>query len=202
MLLLVALLAILDRVGAEAAERAVAERIQIDQQLAVRPDVSIHGFPFLTQLVSGDYDQVDITVHDLGAAGVVHVAKLTAHLTGVSVPLGQVIKQNVDRVPVDRATADVVLEFGALNDFLADQSVQVTAAEGQQVHVVATIAGQQVDADVPVSLDRDALVLSLPGDADIRLPLPELPFGVRLESVGVNEEGLVVTGSARDLVLH
>jgi hypothetical protein len=152
--------------------------------------------------VSGDYQQVDVTVHDLGSAGVVHVARLTAHLKGVTVPLMQVVRQDVKRVPVERATAEVVLDFGALNAFLADASVRVSAAEGEQVHVVATVAGSEVDADVPIAIDRDALVLTLPGDHEVRLPLPDLPFGVRLEAIGVDGQGLVVTGSARNLVLH
>jgi hypothetical protein len=202
LLVLVALLAVLDRVGAKAAERAVAERLQVDQQLAVRPDVSISGVPFLTQLVSGDYDEVDVTVHDIGSAGVVHVARLTAHLTGVEVPFSDVIGQEVDRVPVERATADVVLDFGALNAFLADSSVKLSAAEGREVHVVATVGGVKVDADVPITVEQDGLLLTLPGDVDVRLPLPDLPFGVRLVGVRVGDEGLVVTGSARDLVLH
>jgi hypothetical protein len=202
LLLLVALAAVLDRVGAQAAERAVAERLQVDQQLAIQPTVSIQGVPFLTQLVAGNYEQVDVTVRDLGSAGVVHVARITAHLTGVEVPFGDVVRQDVDRVLVDRATADVVLDFGALNAFLADQSVRVSAAEGRRVHVSATVAGVEVDADVPITVEQDAVVLTLPGDAEVRLPLPDLPFGVRLEGVRVDDDGLVVTGAARGLVLR
>ena len=201
LLLLVAVLAVLDRVGAEAAERAVAERLQEDQQLAVEPDVSIQGVPFLTQLATGDYEEVDVTVHDIGSAGVVHVARLTAHLTGVRVWFADVVRQDVDRVPVDEATADVVLDFSALNAFLADSSVRLSAGEGKQVRVRATVAGVEVDADVPVTVEEDALLLTLP-DTEVRLPLPDLPFGVRLEAVAVNDAGIVVTGSARKLVLH
>jgi hypothetical protein len=202
LLVLVAVLAVLDRVGAKAAERAVAEQVQQDQQLAVRPDVSINGFPFMTQLVAGDYDEVDVTVHDIGAAGFVHVARLTAHLHGARVPLGDVINQDVDRIPVDRATAEVVIDFGALNEFLAGKSVRLSAAEGSKVHVAATVAGAEVDADVPVTIEPDALVLTLPGGVDVRLPMPDLPFGVRLQAVQVDGEGLVVTGSARDFALR
>lgn len=202
LIVLAALLAVLDRVGAEAADRAVAERIQAQEHLDVRPDVSIHGIPFLTQLVTGDYEQVDVTVRDVGSTGAVHVARVTAHLEGVSVPFADVIKQDVDRIPVDRATADVVLEFAALNDFLEGKSVEVSAAEGKQVHVVATVAGVDVDTDVPVTVEQDSLLLTLPGGSDVRLPLPELPFGIRLEGIRVDGDELVVTGSARDLVLH
>jgi hypothetical protein len=202
LLLLVAVLAVLDRVGADAAERAVAERIQRDQGLAVRPDVSIHGFPFMTQLIAGDYDEVDVTVHELGTAGVVHVSRLTAHLFRTHVPFGDVVEQDVERIPVDRATADVVVDFGALNDFLAGRQVTLSAADGRQVHVEATVAGAEVSTDVAVTVERTALLLSLPGGAEVRMPLPQLPFGVRLESVGVEHDGLVVTGSARDLVLR
>jgi hypothetical protein len=202
LLLLVAVAAVLDRVAVAAAERTVADRIRQDQGLGGRPDVTIHGFPFLTQLVSGDYDDVDLTVRNLGGTGVIRVERLTAHLTGTHVAFGDVVRRDVDRVPIDRAVADVVVGIGDVNSFLSRDDVRITAAEGRKVHVAATVAGVEIDADVPVTVDSGDLLLSLPGGTQIRLPLPDLPFGVRLESVAVSDGQIVVTGSARDLVLR
>lgn len=202
LLVLVALAAVLDRVAVAVAERTVADRIRQDQGLGGRPDVTIHGFPFLTQLVSGDYDDVDLTVRNLGGVGVIRVDRLTAHLTGTHVAFGDVVRRDVDRVPIDRAVADVVVDVGDVNRYLSGKDVRVTATEGRKVHVTATVAGVEIDTDVPITLASGGLVLSLPGGTQVRLPLPDLPFGVRLESVAVEDGQIVVTGSARDLVLR
>ena len=68
-LIVVAVLAVLlvgaDRAAVWAAQRGLAAAIQQSQDLAETPEVHIGGFPFLTQAISGNYQQVDVTVADL-----------------------------------------------------------------------------------------------------------------------------------------
>ena len=201
LLVLVAVLVVVDRVAVSAAQRDVARRLQVEQHLAHRPDVSIRGFPFLTQMVAGRYDEVDVTVRGLHA-GPLAVTRLVAHLHGVHVSIGDVVRQHVSRVPIDRASAEVVLSFGDLNAFLARDSARISA-HGGEVQLAATFSGLHLDVAVPVEIRGDALVLSVGGAVpDITIPLPGLPFGLRLESVQVGRNGLVVTGSASGLVLR
>ncbi|MGW6575581.1 LmeA family phospholipid-binding protein [Streptomyces sp. NPDC054945] len=49
-----------DRWAASYVENRLADRIQARQGLAGSSEVEVHGFPFLTQLLSRDLDQVDL----------------------------------------------------------------------------------------------------------------------------------------------
>src|SRR3954466_14222494 len=129
LVLLVVLVAVADRARAFAAERAVAIRIQQDQSLAVRPDVSIPGIPFLTQLFDGHYERVDITVHDL-RRGSLDISRAVAHLHGVDVPFSDVVHQNVHRIVVDRATAEVDLDYADVNTLLSDKHLRLSEGAG------------------------------------------------------------------------
>ncbi|MBV9292250.1 MAG: DUF2993 domain-containing protein [Frankiales bacterium] len=202
LLVLFAVLVVADRLAVSAAQRDVAQRLQVEQHLDHRPDVSIRGFPFLTQLVGGRYDEVDVTVRGLHA-GPLAVSRVVAHLHGVHVSLGDVVRQHVSRVPIDRASAEVVLSFGDLNTFLLSrQSARISAAGGK-VHLSDDFGGLHVDLTLPIEVRGDAIVIRGSGPLpDLTIPSSGLPFHLRLDSVQVGRNGLVVTGSAAGLVLR
>src|SRR4051794_36980190 len=114
LVLLVGALAVLDRVAALAAERVVSERIQQNEGLASRPDVSIGGFPFLTQAADGEYDDVTVTVHGVRRGDLV-IDTIRAHMTGVTVPASDVVRQRVNRIHIRHATAEILLRYADLN---------------------------------------------------------------------------------------
>src|SRR5271169_5543218 len=60
----VALLVVLDFVAKVAAQNIMATQIQ-KQGLSQKPDVTIGGFPFLTQVASKDFKQVTISTTNL-----------------------------------------------------------------------------------------------------------------------------------------
>ncbi|MEV7244142.1 DUF2993 domain-containing protein [Streptomyces sp. NPDC093248] len=62
------LFVVVDRVAVHFAEGEVADRLKTTENLASTPDVSIKGFPFLTQLASGELDDVEVGVKDYEAA--------------------------------------------------------------------------------------------------------------------------------------
>lgn len=68
-LVLSVLLGVADRVGAHYAETAVGERVAA--RLAARditsapPEVSIRGYPFLTQVLRGNYDEIRVHLRDV-----------------------------------------------------------------------------------------------------------------------------------------
>src|SRR5436190_16668275 len=117
LVLLVGGLAVLDRVAALAAERVVSERIQQNAGLASRPDVSIGGFPFLTQAADGTYDDVTVTVHGVRRGDLV-VDTIRAHMTGVTVPASDVVRQRVNRVHIAHARAEILLTYDDVNKLL------------------------------------------------------------------------------------
>ncbi|MFE2145804.1 DUF2993 domain-containing protein [Streptomyces sp. NPDC059456] len=62
-----ALFAGVDRWAVNYAENRLAERIQARQGLAGSTEVDIHGFPFLTQALSHDLEQVDVKLDGVQA---------------------------------------------------------------------------------------------------------------------------------------
>ncbi|MEG8279187.1 LmeA family phospholipid-binding protein [Streptomyces sp. AHA2] len=62
------LFVIADRVAVNFAEDEVADRLKSTENLSSAPDVSIKGFPFLTQVVGGSLDDVEVGIEDYQAA--------------------------------------------------------------------------------------------------------------------------------------
>ncbi|MCX5049172.1 DUF2993 domain-containing protein [Streptomyces sp. NBC_00474] len=61
------LFAVVDRVAVYFAEDEAASKLQTTENLASTPDVSIKGFPFLTQVASGELDDVEVGIKDYEA---------------------------------------------------------------------------------------------------------------------------------------
>ena len=205
LVVIVGLLALADRAGAFAAQRVVAERIQQDESLAVRPSVSITGFPFLTQLVEGHYDQVDVSVRHL-RRGSLEISRVVAHLSDVDVPFGAVIHQHVKRITVSHATAEVDLDFSDINAMLGTKHLRMSAGGDGRVHVAASASvagnGVHVDGDFPLTVQGSSLVVALPAGQSVQIPLPSLPFGVRLQSALAERSGIVIRCSTSTFVIR
>ena len=169
---LVALLVAVDRLALWAAQHDVGKRLQADAHLHTTPSVSIHGFPFLTQLVGGDYDSVDITMSGLDSGGL-RVDRLTVHLHNAHVSIGDVLSQDRSRIRVDQATARLLLRLADL----PRSDVTSVSVSGADTLIAHTKAGE------------------------FPLKLTGLPFGIRLTSAKITQAGIDVTGEASGLVL-
>jgi hypothetical protein len=215
---------LIDRVAALVVAREIAGRAQKTENLRSRPDVSISGFPFLTQVVTGNYHKVDVTVHDLQRDGP-RLERLSAHLSGVKVPLGDVVRGDVSRVPVDHGTASVLVTYADLNAFLAGQRLPArVAADGGEIRVTGTVrvlgtsfglsgtARLGVAADT-ITVTPTRLVTAagrLPSAVEqpairlltVRFSVRGLPFGVHLTEAKVRPDGLELAATGQDIVLE
>ena len=221
LLLLLLLLVVADRSAAAFAGRTLATELQRSAGLAARPSVAVDGFPFLTQATAGRYGRIEVVADDV-PAGDTTVARLDAVLTGVRVPLSQVLSGAVTQVPVDGVDARAVLGYDALSrssgsrrltaeaagdrvrvrgevevlgQRLAAAAVSTVALEGDDVVVAAQsfeVGNRVADALLTVAL-RDRL--------DLRLSVRDLPYGLRVDAVTVEPAGVVVRATARDTVL-
>ncbi len=221
---LAGLLVIGDRVAVTVAQRAVAAQLQLSQALPSVPDVTIGGFPFLTQALSGRYDRITVVAHDLPArpGSKVAVHQLTVLLTGCQVPLGDVIASRVRQVPVAGLRATAVLAYPDLEAASGSRALRLTPVGGRlRVSGVVTVLGLPVPASVvaDVSLRGDvvrltgsdvtvsgrsvpALVLrALRGALDYSVAVGRLPFGLHLTGVAVTPAGIAVSAQAAATVL-
>lgn len=224
---IVVLLLALDRIGVLIADQQIAKRVKTAQDLPSSPSVSIKGFPFLTQVLSGHYGQMDVSVRGVTRNGLtVDRVQVSAH--GVSVPLGEVISGKVKEVPVDRADAVVTISFANLNKFIASQvpsGVLKVSGSGGKLKLTGTLPfpprvslSVQTRIDVasnsitlrPASLD--AVLSMIPGGQVLRsmveqfftvkLPISQLPFGISLKTATVGNDAVVIAASATGLTFR
>ncbi|RZU14907.1 DUF2993 domain-containing protein [Streptomyces sp. BK239] len=83
------LFVIADRLAVNFAEDETAEKLKANEGLATTPDVSIKGFPFLTQVAGGELDDVEVGIKDYEAtAGTggekIRIQDLQANMKGVA----------------------------------------------------------------------------------------------------------------------
>jgi hypothetical protein len=216
------LLAVGDRVAAAYAGRAVAEQLQLAAGLAEQPQVDVRGVPFLTQALRGRYERVEVLLVDV-PAGEIRLAELTATLSGVLAPLPDVLAGDLNEVPVDTVQAEALLAYDVLARRSGSRQLTVAPA-GDRLRVQGNVRvlGRTVNATAisTVAVDGDAVVVSaeafevgnavadavltraLGGQLDLRLPVTGLPYGLQLESVSVEPDGVRLGAGARDVVLR
>lgn len=223
LVVLLALAAVGDRVGVSYAERTVAEQTQASAGLADLPDVSIEGFPFLTQALAGRYERVVVTSSDV-PAGDVRLDRLDATFGGVRLPLSQALSGDVQRVPVERVEARALVAYGQLSQRSGDRQLTVAPADtpdrvrvtgsvqvlGRTLSAVAVSRLEVVDGAIVVTAEEfevgnaaaDELVTrALRGRMDLSIPVTGLPYGLRVTDVAVDPDGVVVRATATDTVL-
>lgn len=143
---LVVLLAIADRVGVAVAERALANQIRTELELDESPDVSIRGIPFLTQALGGDYKEVRVGLPDVDSGPLQDIG-VDARLYGVQAPLGDVLRRQIDEVPVDRITGDLSVGYAELARASGISGLRIVR-EGESLRLSGSVEvlGRQVDA--------------------------------------------------------
>lgn len=221
LVLLLALLVLADRGAAAYADRALATQLQRSAGLSVAPSVAIGGFPFLTQAVRGRYGRIEVAAAGVPAGDTV-LARLDAVLTGVEVPLSDVLSGSVRAVPVEQVEARVLLSYDdlarssgrrrltaspagdrvrvsgeveVLGRVLRASAVSTVVLEGDAV--VVTAQSYEVGNQV-----ADALLTRALGDRlDLRVPVRALPYGLAVQSVTVEPAGILVRAAAAATVI-
>lgn len=218
------LLVAVDRISAHVLAGQIATRAQRAEALPSRPDVSIDGFPFLTQVVNGRYHDVKVTVRGFQQNGP-RVETVRADLKGVHVPLSDGLRGTVRQVPVDRVTASVHVTFADINAYLAaqNQAAKVTGdgslvrisgpvsilgstytlagnaalgVTGDTVTLTPAAVSQAVGALLPSGLRQAAI-----GLLTVKLPVTGLPFNLHLTSAKVVGDGLTFAAGGTSVVL-
>jgi hypothetical protein len=178
------------------------------------PSVTMHGFPFLTQLAARSFDRVTVRADALDS-GDGEARAVSGELTDVHAPQSGLVQVGTltasGTVPYDmvsRAVGSPALQLAPAPDGevevtrtveVANQSFDVVArarvqARGTRLRIVPTdlqVAGlPSLDERLSALIsDRVALVYDI----------PDLPSGVEVEEVTATDDGFVVRVSGRDL---
>lgn len=220
LIVLVVLLGLLvgaDRVALVIAEHQLASRIQSSQKLSQKPDVSIAGFPFLTQVAARDFPHATVDIHGLDANGLT-ITDLHADLHGVHVNSG------FNSATVDTLDATAQLSYADIGKALSSKleldgtqvgTVQVSRGGPGQIKasykllgigisttIGVTLTGKNTLQFRSVSLDTPLSAIGVdPTSIDVSYDLGSLPFGIdltRLTFTGTAVE-VAATGSNVDL---
>ena len=215
-----ALLVVVDRVAVVITEDEVGDRIAQQAELPGAPEVDITGFPFLTQVIAGSYGDVRLTFtsHDLGQpAG----TRADVSLRDVDVPLSDVVGGSVESIPVGRIEGSATLSYALLSEQIGPNTELEPDGDGLRITRTVDFAGQKVplSAAGDVSVDGGHLLIHVErasgAGADLppivvgqvsdllglRYTLPTLPFGLVIEEVHPEEEGVVVSAEADGTVI-
>lgn len=219
-LVLLGLAVAADRVLVALSEDLLAGAIQEEGQLPAEPDISIEGFPFLTQAINGRYDSVRVGL-DVAALGLPPGATADIQLQGAQVPLKAVFSRSVSSVPVDKVVGAVTFPF----DYIGEQLGGATVARdgsGMRVETTVSLLGQDfpvaataelalVGGEVALTASNvEGLGTELPDEVtavvldllDVNIPVPELPFGLMFTGIQVVEHGMQVVAEGSNIVLE
>jgi len=215
LLLVLAGLAVgVDRAGAALAANEAEQRLVTEG--FVDPSVTVHGFPFLTQLADRRFDRVTVDADRLQVP--------EGEAQAVSAELLDVRGGRTGPVEVATVRADGTVPYDVVRAAVDLPALQISAGAAGQVEVVQTVevAGQSLDvvaqARVRVRGDRIRIVPTALGTAEGTLPpgltrqlmdlvtfeyrLPELPEGLALEEVRAGPDGFEVRVTGEDVTVR
>ncbi len=206
---------VVDRVAAARAESRTAQAFQDGMRTPERPSVHVSGFPVLTQLAEGSLSHVDLTAHDVPAAGSARplpVTKLTVSLDGLKTS-GRADEAHARSVGatafLSYEDVSAALGVGVLGGdkpgrisatvslpIAGDVTVSaaVSAAKGNRIAFtdVRTVQGELI-APLKALLDE---ALEEP------VPLENVPEGLHLRSVTTAENGIEAHFTGRSVTFR
>ena len=204
---LLVLLVVSDRVANAYAENQMASQVQSSLGLSGKPDVTIHGFPFWTQLIAHDFKTVTITASNetinsaSAGGGALQIASLNATLHGLHFQ-----GFNSNSATVDQFNATALINFTVLGNIGGvPQGVALTQDGPNQVKATVSLGPISASADAQVTQSGPNKIHvhvtdfnGIPADqlgnfGDFTITIPKLPAGVTIQSVSVTQQGVMVT---------
>ncbi|MEU0519894.1 DUF2993 domain-containing protein [Streptosporangium sp. NPDC006007] len=218
LVLLLVLIAILDRVAVTGAQREIATRAAAKYDLDPAPEVTILGIPFLTQAIGGRYDEVRVAAGPMSLAGV-HMSKVDFTLYGVTAPLEDLVLR-ADRVDMraERVAGTVIVPLETLNR-RAPRGIKISV-NGDALAVTGEISvlGQKVPVKADMKIEMTGgEVRFVPGRITLgggipvpqperfityRIPIKNLPFNLKVTDVKAVPQGIRIAGEAADVPLR
>jgi hypothetical protein len=200
---LLAVLLVADRAAMLYAENRIATQI-MNRGFATKPQVSIAGFPFLTQVAVRRLNKVAV-----GAAGrklgPVEVERLDVTAYGVR------LKASYRASTASRLSGTALIGFASLAGVAGLPGLMVSADGPDRVKVTAdlglvsgTATARVTRADhggirIAVIAAGGIPVAALGPLGDITLPLPALPLGMTIQDVSVTGQGVLLDLAAQDV---
>ncbi len=209
LIVIIVVLVVGDRVANAYTEDQMASQIQSSLALSGKPDVTIQGFPFLTQLAARDFRTVDINASNetAGPGGQLEIASLTATLHGMHI-------HGLNSATVDQFNASALVTFTALAKAGGIPEGITLSADGPNrikanvsIGPLSATATAQVTQTGPNQINIKVIDFGpIPPDvlgnlANFNVSIPKLPAGVKIQSISVTQQGLRITAVGHNTTL-
>jgi len=211
---LAALAVAADFITKHVAQDKIASEIQ-QHGFPAKPSVTIEGFPFLTQVLSHDIHQIQVSAHDV-PEGSLRISRVSAVMTGIHLNAG------FSSGTVDNLSGSLLVTFPALARALTSQigplgsvvgsggltlsaagrhevrtSLNLVVVSGSATWRVTRLNGRELGVALVAS---NGLPSSLLGSIkNITIGIPRLPLGVKIDSVTVTPTGVAGSISGHHL---
>jgi hypothetical protein len=150
------LFVVADRVAVYFAEDEAASKLKTTENLASTPDVSIKGFPFLTQVASGELDDVEVGIKDYeadtgtgtsgtGGQQTIRIDDLNAHMKGVK------FSGDYSSATAATATGTATIAYDELLKAAKSEPTQIINGVTAQVVGLSDGGNGKIKVDVKVS---------------------------------------------------
>ena len=207
--MIIVVLVVGDRAAKAYTEDQMASQVQSSLALSGKPNVTIQGFPFLTQLAARDFRTVDINASNetAGPGGQLEIASLTATLHGMHI-------HGLNSATVDQFNATALVTFTALGKAGGIPQGITLAPDGpNQIKATIDILGFSSSAVAKVTQTGNSKINvkvtdfgGVPADvlgslADFTISIPKLPAGVTIQSISVTQQGLQITAAGQNTTL-
>ncbi len=191
LVIVLGLLVAADFGAAATAEYQVSKQVRSQLRLPQNPSVSVHGFPFLYQAVSGDYPDVEMNAESV-PFGELHDVGVGATLQHARIPLSDVLGGNTDRLTVDQVDGRVRLKAADVGRMIGIDNLAINPASQQDLTAAGSKAGSA--GAEPVALDgsiniagrnlhvKVVAVLSLQG-GNLKIEPKSLDLADKLDSI-------------------
>ncbi|MFD0902551.1 LmeA family phospholipid-binding protein [Actinomadura sediminis] len=208
-----------DRIGVRVAQDEIARQVAAQEGLARQPDVTIHGFPFLTQAAGGEYDHIEVVIGEYTEQDVT-LSDVRVDMRGLRAPLSELADGNTANVTARTATASAIVPYPMIRE-QAPKEVEGLAPKGEnlEVDLAGAVMGVPLSGKAVVSLEATGkgiavTPVSVAPDGGPQIPLAlvkrqltwvvpvtDLPVGSRISRIEPTADGLRVSATAQDVRL-
>ncbi|GAA3301644.1 LmeA family phospholipid-binding protein [Streptomyces cinereospinus] len=212
-----------DRLAVNFAEGEVADRLRTSEGLSTTPEVSIHGFPFLTQVAGGTLDEVEVGIQGYEAAAGdgerIRIDDLSATMRGVEfsgdfgsataasatgtatiayAELLKAAKSEPTQVAPGITARVVSLSDGGNGKIEVGVEVEAPVIGTERMSVLSTVAVEGDTVEVRTDSLPELAGLDIAEDSvreitDFRQAIDDLPGGVALDRVQAARDGVEIS---------
>ncbi|MFC9256016.1 DUF2993 domain-containing protein [Amycolatopsis thailandensis] len=92
------------------AEHTISQKTREQLKLANDPAVTVHGFPFLTQALSGDYSHITINAQGVAVPPKLNDVDFNADMSDVTAPLSDLTSGNTKAITIGTLKGEVIIK--------------------------------------------------------------------------------------------